>query len=551
MHSSDDRLSAALSYAFAFILGASICFTVFPLVFLWPEGVAGQALPPDFTQHVVGQRYYIAEPWGWPPLEMTRLNFPDGAHAGFTDSIPLLAMPLKALSFLLPPGFHGFGLWYAVAWIMQPVAAVWCLRAAGERRLLPAACIALIAISMPTWWSRFLHASLCGHFLIWISLGLYFHLSRENGPRYWMIAAIVQIAILFVHPYLWAMTAVFLLAVPLTHLFNGDRRWRSSLPAAALAVLVSIAMAWLSGYFGAHGGRGYGIYGMNLLSPFWPSGSSLLPFDLPMLYTAPEGAWEGYQYLGAGVLAGLLCLVVVRRGRLLADLRRHVGLALVSAFLIVFSLSSTIGIGGFIVADVYATHGFSGFIDSLFDHFRSSGRMFWPVAYLLVLAVVLGLARMRNALLGASLLLAVAVLQFADNRDARATLAQNLRQGGTGWIFDVGRVREAVAGASELKIYPRWECVPTPDIPAEHPIIIQLLAVASETVVPVNTMYVARWHRMRGCGDQAQEAAEPLAPGEARIFGPTVREAYGSRVPDADRYCVKTDPLLVCRRPAD
>lgn len=549
MRSGDDRFSAVLSYLFAFILGSYISLAVFPADFIWPAAVAQHPFHQDFSQHVVGQRYFIADAWRWPPFEVPSLNFPDGVHVGFTDSIPALAVPLKLLSFLLPPGFHGFGLWYILAWILQPVAAVWCLRAAGERRLLPAACIALIAISMPTWWSRFLHASLCGHFLIWIVLGTYFHLLRDNRALHWVYAALVQIVILFVHPYLWAMTAVILFAVPLTYFFNGDSRWRTSLPASVLAVVASIATAWATDYLGAHGGHGYGIYGMNLLSPFWPAGSSLLPFGLPMLYTSPEGAWEGYQYLGAGMLAGLVLLVLARRGALVGDLRANIGLVLVSLFLTVFSLSSTIGIGGRIFPNVYATNGFPSFIESLFDHFRSSGRMFWPVGYLLVLAVVMGLARMGNAVLGTVLLLAVAVVQFADNRDARATLASSLRHDRPAWLFDVGRVREAVSKASVLRIYPRWECVPTADIPAEHQSITQLLTVASETVVPVNTMYVARWHNMRNCNDE-QEAAEPLAPGEVRILGVTVRDRYGPHIPDADRYCQRVDQLLLCSRPA-
>lgn len=546
---SSDRFSAVLSYVFAFVVGIYVCLAVFPAGFLWPSGAAEHASHQDFAQHVVGQRYFIADAWRWPLLEVAQLNFPDGVHVGFTDSIPALAVPLKALAFLLPKGFHGFGIWYALAWILQPVAAVWCLRAAGERRLLPAACIALVAISMPTWWSRFLHASLTGHFLIWAALGTCFHLLRGNAARVWIAAALLQIVVLFVHPYLWAMTAVFLFAVPLTYIVNGDARWRTALPAAVLAVLASVGAAWLFGYFGAHGGRGYGIYGMNLLSPFWPSGSSLLPFDLPMFYTAPEGAWEGYQYLGAGVMLGLAAVVVVRGRRLFADLRAYAGLVLVSLFLVVFSLSSTIGIGPLVFENVYATHGFSGFVDSMFDHFRSSGRMFWPVGYLLVVAVVAGLARIGNRALQAGLLLSVAVLQFADNRDARATLAHDLRHRQPSWAFDAAGVREAVSRASVLKIYPRWECVPTPNIPTEHPIIIQLVSIASETVVPVNTMYVARWHRMRGCND-GEEVAAPLEPGEVRIIGPTVRDDYVPRVPDADRYCRALDPLVVCSRPA-
>lgn len=545
-------LATSASYAFAFALGLYICLSVFPVDFIFPPVSPGIPPTSDLIQHITGQRYFIADAWRWPLLEVPSLNFPDGVHIGFTDSIPALALPLKALSFLLPEGFHGFGLWYAFTWIMQPVAAVWCLRAAGERRLVPALCIAVVAIAMPTWWSRFFHASLTGHFLIWFALGTSLYLTRDNRPVQWVAAALLQIVILLVHPYLWAMTAVFLLGVPLTHLINGDARWRVSLPASLLAVGASILVASLLGYFGAHGGGGFGIYGMNLLSPFWPAGSSLLPFELKMFTTSQDSGWEGYQYLGAGVLFGLISVIIIRRGAVFSDLRAYAGFVLAALFLIVFSMSSNIGIGNRIFENAYATTGLSSFIESLFAHFRSSGRMFWPVGYLIVLAVVAGLARVRGDALRVGLLIAVAALQFADNTNARSALAQNLRNGYPGWqwLFDVAKMREAVGSASTVRIYPRWECVPGEKIPLEHSGLIQLLSIASETVVPVNTMYVARWHTMRNCNDE-QEVAEPLAPGETRVLGPTVREAYTPRVPDAEKYCQPIDPFMVCRRPAE
>ncbi|MGV6875412.1 DUF6311 domain-containing protein [Pseudochelatococcus sp. B33] len=555
MRFSGDGLPTVLSYVFAFALGLYITLSVFPVDFIWPPVIAAHAISQDFAQHIIGQRYFIADAWRWPLLDVPRLNFPDGVHVAFTDSIPVLAMLLKAFSFLLPDGFHGFGLWYALTWTMQPVTAVWCLRAAGERRLLPAVCIAVVAIAMPSWWNRFPHASLTAHFLIWIVFGLYFYIVRYNTWRYWVAAFLFIVVALFTHPYLWAMTAALLAAVPLTHVFNGDARWRSSLLASLVAIGASIGVAWQTHYLGAHGGGGFGIFGMNLLSPFWPAGSTLLPFDLPLLYTQEYGAWEGYQYLGLGMLIGLVFLLLVRRGALLGDLRRHAGLVLASVFMVVFSLSSTIGIGGYILEDFYATNRFPEGIKSLFDHFRSSGRMFWPVAYMLVLAVVLGLSRVRNAWLRTGLLVIVAVIQFADNRNARVALARELYTSANNtstnaWPFDVVPIREAISRASVLRIYPRWECVPQGDTETELGYIIQLLVIASETAVPVNTMYLARWHDKRDCADHLEIAA-PLEPGETRIIGPTARQAYAPRIPDAERYCRDIGQLTVCSRPAE
>lgn len=98
----------------------------------------------------------------------------------------------------------------------QPVAAVWCLRAAGEKRLLPAICIAVISLCIPAWWNRFGHAALTGHFVLLLALGSYFHPSRHGDAM--AGALVLNVVALLVHPYLFFMTSAILLAVPMTAL---------------------------------------------------------------------------------------------------------------------------------------------------------------------------------------------------------------------------------------------------------------------------------------------------------------------------------------------
>lgn len=546
-----DKLSAWLSYASALLIGVVLCLIVFPAGFVLPSAPMARALEGDFAQHVVGQRYFVADAWRWPLLQAGNLNAPDGVSIAFTDSLPLMSLVLKAFSFALPPGFHGFGVWYVLAWVLQPVAAVWCLRMAGERRLLPAVAIAVVAVSMPAWWSRFSHASLCGHFLIWIAIGLYFVLTREGGVRHWALAALLQVAALLVHPYLWAMTSAVLLAAPVTLLVNGDRRWRGALAGLAVALAVPGALAVALGYVGAHGGWGFGHFAMNLLSPVWPAGSSLLPWELPRIQATEFSAWEGYNYLGAGILLGFVALLLVKRGNLFAGLSRHSGLVVAAALLFVYALSNRVGVGSHLLGEIYPDDMLWGALKPFFDAFRSSGRMFWPVGYLLALGLVIAAARVNPRWLATGLLIGIAGLQFVDNRHLRASVAHQVRTNGQEWIVDAPALRAQFAEAGHLNIYPRWECTSGGDeTEPTHKVILQLLTLASETALPVNTMYVARWKRMRPCEDE-REASQPLAPGEARVFTPFGVQRYGALVPDAASLCRPLGDLLVCVRPRE
>ncbi len=133
----------------------------------------------DIAVHIIGQRYYVGDSWRWPLLVAKPLVAPDGTNIAFTDSIPLIAVPMKIFRAFLPPGFHSIFLWLALCWIVQPLAVVFALRSTGERRLLPSIAAAIFGVSVPTFIARAGHSALCSHFLILLAIGLYFYIVRK------------------------------------------------------------------------------------------------------------------------------------------------------------------------------------------------------------------------------------------------------------------------------------------------------------------------------------------------------------------------------------
>lgn len=488
---------------------------------------------------MVAQRYLIADAWRWPPTLALNLNTQDGGlNTAFADSIPLLALPLKALRGWLPEGFHGVGLFYGLAWVAQPIAAVFALRSAGEKRLLPALGMALAAASMPAWIGRFGHAALCGHFLLLLGLGLYLRLVTRPGVLLWLAAGLLQVAALLVHPYLAAMTLALLGAVPATRLLRGEAFFGPALAVAACLGAVAGVMAGF-GYLGAQGDGGYGRYALNLLSPFWPTGSlfSGWPWS-PQIDATGHGGWEGYNWLGAGVLAALLLGVVLRPRFAWRRLGGHAGLALVLLGLTALAASFQIGFGSRIVLDL-------GPPPAMLEQFRASGRFFWPVAYALLLAGMVLLARVRPVLC-----LAAGLLQFADATPLRAAIA-DWAQARPAWNIDAPALRAEFAAATALTLLPSWHCVAAPDAAGSHALTLEVLALAAERAVPASTMYVARWRSPPRCRDQALAAA-PLAPGELRLLLPAVQSALLPLVPGGESRCRPMGPapggqLIGCR----
>jgi hypothetical protein len=532
------RLVALLSHGFALLLGVVLVVAVFPVDFLLPRAGAGFAPQGDAAQHAIAQRYFLADAWRWPPLVARNLMPPDGLNIAFADGIPALALVLKALRGWLPEGFHGIGLWYAIAWVMQPVAAVWCLRGAGERRLLPAIGVALAAASMPAFLNRYGHAALVGHFTLLVALGLHLRLVRGQSVMLWAAAVAAAVGTLLVHPYLAAMALALLAAAPATLLLRGDRGWvGAALGVAACTVAVGGTMAAF-GYLGAAGDGGYGDFALNLLSPVWPHRSWVLGGLVAAEVDATgHGGWEGYNWLGLGLLAGLAGLAVTTPRAVAAALRRHAGLALVLVALTLLAVSFRVGAGGAVLMDL-------GEAPGPLQQFRASGRFFWPVGLALLVGAVALLARVPRW--GPAAALALGLVQFADAAPNRAAVAA-WASARTPWMVDAPALRALLAGADRLTLLPTWPCVPRPDTGGVHALQLQVLSLAAERGVPANTMYVARWRGERPACRDAATIATPLAPGELRIALPGARAAVEAGMPGAAETCRPVGALLACR----
>jgi hypothetical protein len=523
-----------LPYAAALAFGAALALWVFPLDFLFPAAGAPWRPVGDAAQHMVAQRYLIADAWRWPPTFAANLNTQEGGlNTVFADSIPALVLLLKAIRGLLPEGFHGVGLFYGLAWLFQPFAAVWALRGAGERRWLPALGLALAAAAMPAWIGRFGHAALCGHALLLAGLGFYLRLARAPTRPLWLGAGALQVLALLVHPYLAAMTLALLGAVPATRLLRGERFLGAGVATAAALVAVVGVMAGF-GYLGAAGDGGYGQFAMNLLSPVWPAGSGIigLPWS-PQLDATGHGGWEGYNWLGLGLLLAL-AIGVLGRPRLAGEmLRRHAGLALVLLALTLLAVSHKVGFGTRIVLDL-------GAVPGPLEQFRASGRFFWPVAYVLLVAAMLLLARIAPVLC-----LAAGLIQFADAAPLRAAIAGWAGQH-PAWSIPAPELRAAFREARSFTVLPSWPCVDHATGGETYATLLETLALASETAVPASTMYVARWRTPPRCQDTALAAA-PLAPGELRLILPAAQAALAPLVPESGRRCAPLGTLLACR----
>ncbi len=528
-------MTRRLPYLAAFAAGVAFVLWLVPLTAIVPPDPLHMAAEGDRAQSIIGQRYFLAEPWGWPPLLAWRLDWPTGLNIALTDSIPLLMLPLKLVRAWLPPGFFVQEGWIVIAWTLQPVAAVFALRGMGERGRVSAACIIVLSLSLPTLLGRYGQMSLCTHAVILAALGLYFRAVARPTASLATAGLVLLVACVFIHPYLFAMTAAVLAAIPLSLLLRGNRRWLGA--AAWLAVALGLAggLAVLMGFGGTAPAEGFGFFSMNLVAPFVPQRSTL--FGNHGIDATGGQLLEGAQYLGAGLLALSLvaaCLAVT--GRAGTRMRGHGGLILVTAAMAAFALSGTVYAGHRVLLHI-------GHVPAFVQQFRATGRFFWPAAYLLMLASVVAVVRSLRPLPAAAVLLAATALQFADTADLRRAdwLAPRAEPR---WAIDTQALAPILAAHEALIVWPIFMCGARTE---GAPDFMQTLLLGSQTLMTTNTMYAARASGTLDC-DPAATLALPWRPRELRLVLPHSRVGDRWLIPDSARFCREVAGFVLCSR---
>jgi hypothetical protein len=524
-------LGTLVLYALAVLTGLAAAAVVMPWPAILGTGPAWHPPGPDQAQALTGQLAFQADAWRWPLLDTQLLFWPHGISIALTDSNPLLSLVAKLWTHATGGApVNLFGFFMAACWLLQPVAAVYAAR--GLRLRVPASLAAgVLAAAWPALMARMGHLNLCAHFEILFALGL--TLRRIERPGGWAAPMGLLVLAVLTQPYLFQLCAVLLAAIPLDAYLRRRERWRRDLALYVLSGIVAVAVfRILSGPVNG-GDKGFVFFSMNLLSPFWPQRSGVFGADLPVI-DATGGQYEGYNWLGAGVmllLLGGLAAAVWRR----AWPRPATGLALILAALAAMSLSSRIFAGHILLLDLGAKPW-----EDIFGSFRAPGRAFWPVGYALMLAGVAAADRLRGRL-GVPLLLVACLLQLADIRPL-------LAEGRGFWRTGAQIATPPVpAGTTLFTVAPFPGCAPDPATKARGP---EMLLDAVRHGARTGDVGLGRSPRWFGCERVLTDALElPLLEGETRaIFDAAPQAALRPALLGPDAACARMGDIVLCGR---
>jgi hypothetical protein len=473
-----EERSAGIGLAVATFVGLAYAVVLFGITGVlgtapfWqlPSGLDGTI---DMRETTSGYYWFVEEEWRWPLLAVRNPNWPAGTNAAFFDIAPWVAIVGKLIYSVFGWRVNPYPLWAATCIALNGSALFLLVRTMGGRSILTAILSGGLGAMGPAIQYRFVlsHLTLLAHWLPILALALYFHAVRQ-GFRWQSVACAIGLCFIAagIHFYFYAMTAAIGAALVLQWILNRDCSvFKAGLVLAALVFAGALPL-WAFGVFeGGSLGSATGDsarYSMNLMSPFWPQMSGLFQWTGIYWLTrgtigAHPGQYEGFNYLGGGALL-LIAVALWTEGwsGLLSALRNNLALTATVIVLTLWAISNEIYFGPYKVFSYEMPQFIS---ETVLAWFRSSGRMFWPVASLiLAFGIAKGGKQFRPPAMLAFTVLILA-LQWIETVPLRTRISPLFSAPAVSYFgtpSDAARVAETIRSVGDVVVIPAIFCPP-------------------------------------------------------------------------------------------
>ncbi len=394
-------------YVFIFSLFSFVYFTGgSPINFLNNEWLS----PGDSGWHWINWLFFRETSiFQFPIFENYNYGMELSSSIAINDSLPIMALIFKPLSFILPFDFQYFGLWILICFILQGQLGLILLRKVTNNEFLSLLGACFFILAPPFLWRLWGHYSLMAHWLI--ILGIIIFYSSNFNLRNWILLLILTA---LVNAYILAIIlSIFILDLIYRTRIEGFRSKDSFLIFFKAFSLLVLSL-YVFGYFsnGASiGSGGYSLYRANLNTFF--NDNDFWSYILPDIGSIPND-YEGFAFLGVGIIVLLfISLYEVFKNKLLLNTifsKKNIYLLSLSILLFLFAITNKITLGTLVLFEFDLPEFFKIFTRPL----RSSGRMVWLLFYLIYCAIFFILANSKHLQSYKYLLPILLVIQIFD-----------------------------------------------------------------------------------------------------------------------------------------
>ena len=526
----------------------------------FPHGIIGGS-ENDMAQVLTGQLFLQQGPWAWPLLHVPDLGFPAGTNIFWLDAVPIVALIAKLLASVVQGPLNLLGLDLFACLVLPGIAMTGVVWVAGHRHLIAAVTASALADAAPTLLYRWGHIPLMAHYLIIAALGLYLlSLQRPRMPGVCLAWIALLVVAVLSNVYLFVMVGGCWVASLFQRRLNGTagagRLAIEALVAVTLVVGVMVATGILSTASPAAklndvGGEGFGWLSTNLGSLLVPQLSGVVP-GLVHYQIGMGSQYEGFGYVGAGVLLLLIAGLLGAVRWLRTALRRHAILIAVLAGSFVFALSNRVFLGSHLLVVVPVPEP----VLHMFGLLRSSGRFVWLPGYAMMAGSIVLALRRKRSWPTAALCLAAVTLQMIDAAPLREAIAATV-SGPAPAVIGRDQVAALARRSRAIEVFPTYGCVdsaiaagidPASAWPRLTQANVEVELIAARAGMPINSVYLS--HLPTDCRAESAQRGAALHPGILYLFldapPPTTEQLDGQ---DPAHVCGMVDWMRYCLIP--
>lgn len=356
----------------------------------------------DIIQHYAGWMAFRNSPWGFPLGIAENIKVPTGEMISFMDAIPIASIFFKLFRNLLPETFQFFGIYILICFFLQAVSSALLARLFTKNKVAIILSSILFTFSPIMIERAFRHTALASHWLIIYSLYFYFK-SKQNNYSYEKGYLLISILSVCIHPYMTPLV-ILILSANMFNIIVYKKIYIKPILFVCINILSILIIGFIIGVFGSNTGKvfvaegyGFGYFCMNLNSILNPLSISLKWSIILPNFPQTLGNYDGFNYLGLGIIIFgiyiiidfLLCENKNKSKDLKIIIKENIGLFLVCIAMTIFAVSNVVTFNDKIIFEYYLPD----FIVRICDTFRSSGRIFYPVYYIIFLSEIVFLIR--------------------------------------------------------------------------------------------------------------------------------------------------------------
>jgi hypothetical protein len=343
----------------------------------------------DVTSDIVSWKFFKNDIWRFPLGSNPTYGMDIGSGIAFSGSIPILAIIFKLFAGVLPDNFHYFNLWIFICFFLQSYIAFLIIYNKSNN-LLFSIVGSLFFLLSPVLINRLsFHLALSAHWLILMSYYLETKKDLLHKNIYW--TALISLSSL-IHLYF----TIILLGIFFLFSFNDLKEkinLKKFLKETTQVIGFLVFTMFVIGYFHVPFtdalAYGYGDYALDIGGIFVgntsvPSGEISWSFFFQKTQPLSQ---EGFAYLGMGGIFFLIFLIIIFtfNYRLFIKKKSFLPFFLIILIFSIIAISNKIHLFGNHLLSLEIPTIFYGLLSVV----RASGRLFWPVYYLIFLIPII------------------------------------------------------------------------------------------------------------------------------------------------------------------